>query len=119
MRSSLYSTQQPGRRDEQGTSATQAQFEEEVMQENEALLNALGNTVNRMKATAGALREEAEGHNKFLDTVSSAFSIASGGVNRSVQRIEGVMGHYGWRHTLLIGAVIFFSVYCVYLVLKR
>ncbi|RNF04882.1 putative Qc-SNARE protein [Trypanosoma conorhini] len=114
MRSSLYNAK-PKERGDNGEN--QAQFEEEIMQENEAILGALGNTVKRMKASAGVLLEEAEAHNRLLETVGSAFSRASSGVNRSVQHIEGVMGRYGWRHTLLIGALVVFTVCSLYYLL--
>ncbi|PBJ79298.1 hypothetical protein BCY84_03257 [Trypanosoma cruzi cruzi] len=114
MRSSLYN-EKPNERGDGNDD--QAQFEEEIMHENEAILGALGKTVKRMKASAGVLLEEAEEHNKLLETVSSAFSRASSGVNRTVQRIEGVAGQYGWQYTILVGFMVGFTVYSLYRVL--
>ncbi|ORC91867.1 putative Qc-SNARE protein [Trypanosoma theileri] len=119
MRSSLYNTYNPEKRDEEGNNVNNSHFEDEIIRENEAILSALGNTVSRMKASAGVLRNEAGDHNRLLDTLSGAFSRASGGVGRSVQRIEGVMNRYGWRHTLLIGLMVFMTIYGVYHILRR
>ncbi|KAH9586554.1 hypothetical protein LSM04_009269 [Trypanosoma melophagium] len=119
MRSSLYHTHNPEKRDAEENNVNNSHYEDEILRENEAILSALGKTVSRMKASAGVLHNEAEDHNRLLDTLSGAFSRASGGVSRSVQRIEGAMNRYGWRHTLLIGLMVFMTVYGLYHILRR
>lgn len=119
MRSTVFGGQRLEKQSDDLSAEKRAQFEEDLVKENEALLNALGNTAAKVKTSADTLRQEVEEQNQMLSFVGSAFSRASSGVNRSVGRIGEVVQRYGFRHTLLIGVVVFFVFIFFWCVLLR
>ncbi|KPI89292.1 hypothetical protein ABL78_1625 [Leptomonas seymouri] len=94
-------------------------MEQEIHRENEAMLQALGNSVSQMKTMAGHLNREAEEQNELLKTLDRAFQTARGGVHSAVTSVKSVMGRYGWRHTVIFAVVGFFLVYLLYWIVFR
>lgn len=92
-------------------------MEEEMHRENEAMLQALGNSVSQMKTMAGHLNREAEEQNELLKTLDKAFLTARGGVHTAVTSVKNVMSRYGWKHTLAFGVVGFVVIYVLYRVI--
>jgi blocked early in transport 1 len=118
MQSSLYGSAKAVRASPTGPSRYE-HMEEEIHRENEAMLQALGNSVSHMKAMAGHLNREAEEQNQLLQSLDKAFQTARGGVHTAVSSVKNVMGRYGWKHTALFGAVGFAVLYILYVVLFR
>lgn len=92
-------------------------MEDKIHEENEAMLHALGNSVQHMKRMAGTLNREAEEQNTMLKGLENAFQQARGGVHSAVSSVKTVMDRYGWRHTFLFAAATFFILYVLYNIL--
>lgn len=91
-----------------------AEMEEQLQRENEALLNALGNSVSSMKSMAGNLHRDAGEQNTMLKELREAFTSARSGVGSATAGLQNVMSRYGWRHTALFGLALFLMLYFLY-----
>ncbi|CAD2217135.1 blocked early in transport 1 [Angomonas deanei] len=108
MRSSLYNTKKPE------PNMSSKQMEEQMYNENEELLNALGGNVNRMKGMASTLHREAEEHNEILERLQSAVAGATVGVNTTIRNLKGVFEKSNWKYMVGVMAIVFFILYLIY-----
>ena len=118
-RSGLFAAQQR-RPHIQSTSALSGrEVEEEIQRENDGAIEAVGVDMSRLKMTAISLRDEAAEHNRLLDTLQSAVTIARDGVGGVVGKFDSVMARYGYRHTMLLGILIFSAAVVVWMLAKH
>lgn len=119
-RSALFSAQRPATKKSApggGAANANAQSEEAIERENDAILNALADDTARLRRAAGHLVEDVKEHNVFLDQLTGGFYRATDGVRGTIGRLDQTMQRYGWRHTVYVAFGIFlFCVVAYYLV---
>eukprot|EP00796_Vickermania_ingenoplastis_P003711 gene3711-2611_t len=111
MKSSIYGTNRGGSAPAAPLSHQQMEIQEQIRQENEALLDALSSSVSRMKSSAGSLGREVHEQNEILQTLGRAFSTAQNGVGASVTQLRTVLDRYGWKHTLYVSLGVMFGIW--------
>mgnify|MGYP001600592650 FL=1 len=129
MRSSIFSQHANrgaaagGGRSSQGSDATTNALSHEqelaAERENDAILRALGNDMERVQNEARGLRQEVQEHNALLDALGRSMGVAVNGVRSSASRLADVMQRNGWRQNLTLAIGIFVLLVVIYYIIRR
>lgn len=82
--------------------------------ENDAIVNALSEDMEKLRRATSTLRDEVADHNKLLDQLEVKFGGATRGLKNTIGKLDTVMQKYGMKHSVMIALGLFVGALLLY-----
>jgi len=96
----------------------QSHYEQAMVAENDALIEALSGDVSALKRASMGLREEVHEHLSLMDRLSGAFDASRGALRGTMGRLDKVMKNNNSKHMWMLAVFVLVVFIFLYYILR-